>query len=57
MERIGKQLKSETVVDRLAFDRGQFKSSGGFTRLNTTFDGELEAILNEINGAIWEEIS
>lgn len=46
LERIGKQLKSETVVDRAAFDRGQFKSKGGFKRLNKTFEGDFEAILS-----------
>jgi len=34
LERIGKQLEQETIVDREALDTGQFKEFGGFNRLN-----------------------
>jgi type I restriction enzyme R subunit len=30
LERIGQQLKQETVVDKAALDQGQFKTQGGF---------------------------
>ncbi len=30
LERIGKQLEYETIVDRDALDSGQFKEMGGF---------------------------
>lgn len=53
LERIGKQLETETVVDRQAFDHGQFQSEGGFQRLNKVFNGELEAILGQIVDTIW----
>jgi type I restriction enzyme R subunit len=53
LERIGKQLETETVVDRQAFDQGQFQAEGGFNRLNKVFNGELEAILNQIAETIW----
>ncbi len=53
LERIGKQLETDTVVDRQAFDQGQFQAEGGFTRLNKVFDNELEAILGQIVDAIW----
>jgi type I restriction enzyme R subunit len=56
LERIGKQLKLETIVDKVAFEQGQFKSMGGFNRINKTFDGELENILIEINQNIWEDV-
>nr|WP_049561597.1 type I restriction-modification enzyme R subunit C-terminal domain-containing protein [Limnoraphis robusta] len=56
LERIGKQLKLETIVDKAAFEQGQFKSMGGFNRINKTFDGELENILSEINREIWEDV-
>jgi type I restriction enzyme R subunit len=56
LERIGQQLKTEVIVDRDAFDRGAFKAQGGgFERLNRTFDGQLEAILVEINEALWQD--
>ncbi|MFO0802646.1 MAG: type I restriction-modification system endonuclease [Gemmataceae bacterium] len=53
LERIGKQLESETIVDRQAFDHGQFQAEGGFNRLNKVFNGELESILGQIVEAIW----
>ncbi len=56
LERIGKQLKIETIVDREAFDAGEFKKQGGgFRRIDRIFDGQLETILAEINGKIWDE--
>lgn len=55
LERIGKQLKQETVVDKEAFDQGQFKAQGGFKRINQTFGGELETVLSEINQELWQE--
>lgn len=55
LERIGKQLEKETVVDREALDRGQFAAQGGFNRINKAFDGRLEEILGEISEALWEK--
>lgn len=52
--RIGKQLRVETVVDRAAFDRGQFKADGGFNRINKVFDGKLEAVLGDLQDALWQ---
>ncbi|WP_413467367.1 type I restriction-modification enzyme R subunit C-terminal domain-containing protein [Pleurocapsa sp. FMAR1] len=52
---MGKQLKQETVVDREAFDKGQFEAQGGFKRINQTFAGELETVLSEINQELWQE--
>ncbi|MGQ4646401.1 type I restriction-modification system endonuclease [Lyngbya aestuarii] len=56
LERIGQQLKVEVIVDREAFERGQFKAQGGFNRINKAFDGKLEAILEEINQALWQDV-
>jgi type I restriction enzyme, R subunit len=56
LERIGKQLKIETVVDLEAFDRGEFQAQGGFKRIDLVFGGELEEILSNINTGIWEEL-
>lgn len=55
LERIGKQLVKEIVVDRAALDAGEFQAHGGFNRINKVFDGRLEAILGEINEALWKE--
>ena len=54
LERIGKQLKQEVIVDREAFDSGQFKAMGGFSRLNKVFKGELESVLRSIAEAMWQ---
>jgi ATP-dependent DNA helicase RecG len=56
LERIGQQFKVELIVDRDALERGQFKASGGFERINTIFEGRLEEILREINDALWHEL-
>lgn len=53
LERIGKQLEVETVVDRDALDHGQFLAEGGFVRLDKVFDGKLGDLLGEITDAIW----
>lgn len=57
LERIGKQLKVETIVDREALDQGEFKSQGGFVRLNKAFNGNLSEILVQINEALWQDVS
>ena len=54
LERIGKQLKLELVVDRSSFEQGQFRATGGFGRLNRVFDERLDAILSEIREGIWK---
>jgi type I restriction enzyme R subunit len=54
LERIGKQLEHEIIVDRDALDAGQFKEMGGYTRLNKVFKGELEKILRDIADAMWQ---
>lgn len=53
LERIGKQLAKEIVVDRAALDSGEFQAHGGFSRINKVFDGRLETILGEINETLW----
>ena len=55
LERIGKQLEVEYVVDKAAMDSGQFKANGGFKKLNKVFGGRLEQILVEINDALWDK--
>jgi type I restriction enzyme R subunit len=54
LERIGKQLEQEVVVDREALDSGQFQARGGYQRLNRIFQGQLDGILHDIAEAVWE---
>lgn len=54
LDRIGQQLRSEVIVDREALDRGQFKTLGGFNRINKVFDGKLESVLGDLHEALWK---
>ncbi|WAS06276.1 type I restriction-modification system endonuclease [Gloeomargaritales cyanobacterium VI4D9] len=53
LQRIGEQVVRELVVDRSVLDQEPFQKDGGFNRLNRIFDGQLEAILGEINEELW----
>ena len=53
LDRIAKQLKEEVIVDHEAFDRGAFKSYGGFKQLNKVFEGRLEEVLSNTLAEIW----
>lgn len=55
LERIGKQLLRETIVDRAAIDEGEFKQHGGFNRLNKVFGGTLEQLLGDIQDELWRD--
>ena len=58
LERIGKQLKVEVIVDRESFDQGAFRiDGGGFERLNKIFDSQLEEVLAEVGSQIWQKVS
>lgn len=57
LDRIGKQLKVEYIVDHDALDEGAFKTQGGFKRINKIFDGKLESILADINEILWHRAS
>jgi len=55
LERIGKQMKSELVVDRETLDRGQFAAQGGYDRLNRIFGGKLESVLGALHEGVWQD--
>lgn len=55
LERIAKQLKTETIMDKDALNRGQFEASGGFTHINKVFDGRLEQVLADLSDALWQQ--
>ncbi len=56
LERIAKQVRHETVVDRESLEMGQFKADGGFNRLNKVFDGQLESLLGELAEEVWKDV-
>ncbi|MDB9494664.1 type I restriction-modification system endonuclease [Spirulina major CS-329] len=55
LERIAKQLKQETIVDRDAFNQGEFRSQGGWSRIDKVFNGNLAVVVTAIHDALWEE--
>jgi type I restriction enzyme, R subunit len=55
LERIEKQLISQSVLDREDFDRGAFANSGGFNRLNKIFQGNFQQVLDAINETLYPE--
>ena len=55
LERIGSQVRQEVIVDRDALDRGEFRSQGGFNRLNKIFDGKLEEVLGDLHDELWRD--
>lgn len=56
LERIGRQLEHEVVVDREAIDRDQFRAvAGGFDRLNTVFGGRLRELLGDLQDDVWRD--
>ncbi|MBK1650370.1 type I restriction-modification system endonuclease [Rhabdochromatium marinum] len=55
LQRIAQQIAREIVVDREALDHEPFRAQGGFKRLNSVFDGQLEGVLSDINEALWRE--
>lgn len=57
LDRIGKQLKQEIIVDRSSLEMGAFQSAGGFKQLDRVFDGKLAEILAEIHSGLWDDVS
>jgi len=55
LQRIGKQMEQETIVDHEAFEHGQFKAHGGFSRINKVFDGRLEQVIGDLHDALWQD--
>jgi type I restriction enzyme R subunit len=55
LAKIANQIREETVVDREALNHGVFGASGGFTRINKAFDGQLESILGDLHDRIWRD--
>ncbi len=56
LQRIAQQIKVEGVVDVEALDQGQFKTEGGFARLNKVFEGRLEHVLGELHDELWKDV-
>ncbi len=55
LERIGKQLHKEAVIDRDAFNEGRWRDIGGFDAANRVFDGKLESLLGDLQAEVWRD--
>lgn len=55
LDRIERHLLKETVLDRADLDRGAFRAQGGFRRLDRIFQGNLAAVLQEINEELYRQ--
>lgn len=54
LDRIETQLLNETILNRETFELDAFKNIGGFKKVNMAFGNKLDAIIDEINEALYE---
>lgn len=55
LDKLGKQLKRNVVLDREVLDSGPLAEEGGFRRIDRFFDGHLQELLAELNEAVWAQ--
>ncbi|MEB0106041.1 type I restriction-modification system endonuclease [Pseudomonas sp. MH9.3] len=55
LDKLGKQLKRNVVLDRDVLDTGPLAEEGGFGRIDRFFDGHLQELLAELNEAVWAQ--
>jgi type I restriction enzyme, R subunit len=53
LDKLGKQLKANVVLDRETIDQGALSNQGGFRRIDKDFNGGLTEVLAELNEAVW----
>lgn len=53
LNRIATRLKELKIVDRETFERGQFKTHGGFPVADKRFGGKLDEHLDELHAYVW----
>ena len=53
LNKLGRQLKQNDVLDRDVIDNGPLRSQGGFGRIDGFFDGKLQSLIEELNEAVW----
>ena len=55
LEQIERQLIVETIVDKEDFEKGAFKSKGGYKTLDKIFQGKMATVLDEIKTSLYPE--
>lgn len=55
LDRIVTQIKKQALVDKDSLNTGAFDSAGGFNRINKSFSGKLETLLEDLHTEIWSD--
>jgi type I restriction enzyme R subunit len=55
LKKLAAQTKANVIVDRVAMEKDLvFTETGGFTRLNKLFEGQLQQVLENFNDTVWK---
>ena len=57
LNRIEKQLLSDSILNKETFETGAFETKGGYKVLNKIFENKLDEIISEINEYLYEDWS
>ena len=55
LDRITKQIKQQALVDQETLNTGAYASQGGFNRVNKSFSGKLDTLLEDLHSEIWSD--
>ena len=55
LERIGRAMLHEVVLDRAVLNGGEFAAQGGHARIDKVFDGGIDDIMANLNEVAWED--
>lgn len=55
LNRLGRQLRQNDVLDRDVINNGPMRDQGGFGRIDGFFDGKLQTLIEELNEAVWAQ--
>ena len=55
LNRIEKILLKETILDLQMFEQGAFKNAGGFHNIDRRFNGQLGALMQELNQYLYDD--
>ncbi|PKM57450.1 MAG: type I restriction-modification system endonuclease [Firmicutes bacterium HGW-Firmicutes-3] len=56
LDRIESQLMKENIIDRESFEKGAFKSNGGYDRINKFLGNQLDTIIDVLNKNLYTEV-
>ena len=56
LDRIENQLMKENIIDRESFEKGAFKSNGGYDRINKFLGYQLDTIIEVLNENLYTEV-